>query len=312
MLGHDQPRDSHVRGGPTAHAEPTALLRSRARGVGARRTATKYRNTTTATRYPARWGATLACSVANMVAARRLSLITSGAWVNVGASPYSQSVTPPELILVASLGSATLTAAASLGVIWVQEWRRERASSRADLVQAVETVLGKSLAITMRAQQWSTLAQAYSKPLSKIDVILRAQKPLDLQLLFEPMIAEHESMIKAASRLWMEKDQRTVASVNDVVVSAADVTAAVMPTPPTGLRAKLGFTTKGWGPPDEKELKRVTEKLALARKALAEQTRFSLGRGGIDLFALPHGEIGTRPPPPLAATAQANTGPNRK
>ena len=68
MLGHSQPRDSHVLGGPHAHAEPTAPLRRHGRGVCARRTATKYRNTLTATHHPAGLGAALACSVANMVA----------------------------------------------------------------------------------------------------------------------------------------------------------------------------------------------------------------------------------------------------
>jgi len=73
MLGHDQPRDSHVRGGPHARAEPTAPLGPHPRGVCARRTATKYRNTTTATRHPERLGAALACSTVNMVAVARSS-----------------------------------------------------------------------------------------------------------------------------------------------------------------------------------------------------------------------------------------------
>jgi len=68
MLGHDQPRDSHVHGAPHARAELSAQLMQYERGVCARRTATKYRNTTTATRYPAGLRAALACSVANMVA----------------------------------------------------------------------------------------------------------------------------------------------------------------------------------------------------------------------------------------------------
>ena len=73
MLGHDQPRDSHVRGGPHARSEPTAPLGPHPRGVCARRTATKYRNTTTATRHPERLGAALACSTVNMVAVARSS-----------------------------------------------------------------------------------------------------------------------------------------------------------------------------------------------------------------------------------------------
>ena len=68
MLSHDQPRDSHVHGAPHARAEPSAQLMQHERGVCARRTATKYRNTTTATRHPAGLPAARACSVANMVA----------------------------------------------------------------------------------------------------------------------------------------------------------------------------------------------------------------------------------------------------
>jgi hypothetical protein len=49
MLGHDQPRDSHVRGGPHPRAEPTA-----------------YRNEIP--QHLARLAAALACSVTNMVA----------------------------------------------------------------------------------------------------------------------------------------------------------------------------------------------------------------------------------------------------
>jgi hypothetical protein len=73
MLGHDQPRDSHVHGAPHARAEPSAQLMQYERGVCARRTATKYRNTTTATRHPAGLRAALACSATNMVAVARSS-----------------------------------------------------------------------------------------------------------------------------------------------------------------------------------------------------------------------------------------------
>jgi len=46
MLGHDQPRDSHVHGAPHARAEPSAQLMQCEPRVCASRTATKYRNTT--------------------------------------------------------------------------------------------------------------------------------------------------------------------------------------------------------------------------------------------------------------------------
>lgn len=49
MLGHDQSRDPHVHSGPHARAEPTTQLVPYERGAP-RRTATRYRNTNTATR----------------------------------------------------------------------------------------------------------------------------------------------------------------------------------------------------------------------------------------------------------------------
>jgi len=52
-LGHDQPRDVH--GAPHARAKPTAQLMQYERGVCARRTATKYRNTTAATAIKPGW-----------------------------------------------------------------------------------------------------------------------------------------------------------------------------------------------------------------------------------------------------------------
>jgi hypothetical protein len=68
-LGHDQPRDSHVHGAPHARAKPTAQLMQYERGVCARRTATKYRNTTATTRHLARLGAARTCLATDIVAA---------------------------------------------------------------------------------------------------------------------------------------------------------------------------------------------------------------------------------------------------
>lgn len=94
----------------------------------------------------------------------------------VGRAHYPASVTQAELTLAAALGSATLTAIASLGVVWLQERRRGKGSSRADLVQAIETVLGKSMAITQRAQVWSTLAKTYSGTGDQFAVLLHARE----------------------------------------------------------------------------------------------------------------------------------------
>jgi hypothetical protein len=206
----------------------------------------------------------------------------------VGSAHYRASVTQTELILAAALGSASLTAIASLGVVWFQEWRRGKASSHANLVQAIETVLGKSMAITQRAQVWSTLAKAYSGPGDGFAVLLRTRQPLNFQALFEPMIVDQEELSRAAARIWLESDQTIVALVNHVVLLANEVNSVVMPTPPTGWPArKLGIHVKRWDDADVEKVDQAMKKLGQARKALADGARAVLGKPGVDLFALP-------------------------
>jgi hypothetical protein len=206
----------------------------------------------------------------------------------VGPSHYGASVTQSELILAAALGSASLTAIASLGVVWLQEWRRGKASSHANLVQAIETVLGKSMAITQRAQVWSTLAKAYSGPGDGFAVLLRARQPLNFQTLFEPMIVDQEELSRAAARIWLESDQIIVALVNHVVLLAGEVNSVVMPTPPKRwpLR-KLGIHVKRWDDADVEKVDQTMKRLGEARKALADRARAVLKQPDIDLFALP-------------------------
>ena len=197
-------------------------------------------------------------------------------------------MTQSELILAAALGSASLTAIASLGVVWLQEWRRGKASSHANLVQAIETVLGKSMAITQRAQVWSTLAKAYSGPGDGFAVLLRARQPLNFQTLFEPMIVDQEELSRAAARIWLESDQTIVALVNHVVMLAGEVNSIVMPTPPKRWPTrKLGIHVKRWDDADVEKVDQAMKQLGEARKALTDRARAVLKQPDIDLFALP-------------------------
>lgn len=177
---------------------------------------------------------------------------------------------------------------ASLGVVWLQERRRGKASSRADLVRAIETVLGKSMTIAQRAQIWSTLAKNYSGTGDQFAVLLHAREPLNFQALFEPMIIDQEEMSRAAARIWLESDQAIVALANNVVLAAADVASVVMPTPPTGrLARKLGLQINRWVDADVEKVEQAMKKLGRARKALVDRERTMLGQPDIDLFALP-------------------------
>lgn len=194
---------------------------------------------------------------------------------------------------MAALGSAALTAIASLGVVWFQERRRGKASSRADLVKAIETVLGKSMAITQRAQVLSTLAKTYSGPGDQVAVLLRARAPLNFQTMFEPIIDDQEEMSRAAARIWLESDQMIVALANHVVLAAAEVASVVMPTPPAGLAArKFGLHVKRWDAADVEKVDQAMARLGQARKVLADQARTVLKQSDIDLFALPNDETG--------------------
>jgi hypothetical protein len=196
-------------------------------------------------------------------------------------------MTPAELTLAAALGSSLLTAVAALGVVWLQEQRRDKASSRADLVHAIETVLVKSMAITLRAQGWSTLAKAYSGPSDNLAVLLHLRAPLNLQTLFEPMIVDQEEMSRASARIWLESDQMIVSLVNNVVLTAQEVASVVMPTPPKGrLAHKLGLQVKRWDDADVEKVDQALKKLGQARKALADRARTVLNHSDIDLFAL--------------------------
>jgi hypothetical protein len=192
-------------------------------------------------------------------------------------------VTDGWLALTAALASAALTGFASLGVVWIQEWRRNKAAEHASLVQAVEVLLTKSHSITARAQQLSIFAQTYSKVGTHVGLLMGAQKPLDFPQLFEPLLADQEMLIRAASRVWMEKDQRTIALTNNVVLAAADVVTAVRPQPP-GWPTKL---VKGWGPADIDTVDQAIRGLAQARRALVEEARKALGQPGVDVFAVP-------------------------
>jgi hypothetical protein len=214
-------------------------------------------------------------------------------------------MTPAELTLAAALGSAFLTAVAALGVVWFQEERRGKASSRADLVQAIEAVLSKSMAITLRAQAWSTLAKAYSGPGDHLEVLLRVRAPLNFQMLFEPMIVDQEEMSRASARIWLESDQMIVTLVNHVVLTAQEVTSVVMPTPPKGrLAHKFGLHVKRWDEADVEKVDQALNRLGQARKSLADRARTVLKLSDIDLFAQP--EHGTRGPVNAASDSAAH------
>jgi ribosomal protein L5 len=89
-------------------------------------------------------------------------------------------MTTAEVAIVAALGASLFTGLASLGVVSLQEWLRNRAADRDVLVNAVTAMLSRSMAVMMRAQAIHQQMQLRSGLKEGLDVTLRLRKPADV------------------------------------------------------------------------------------------------------------------------------------
>jgi hypothetical protein len=196
-------------------------------------------------------------------------------------------VTASELTVLAALGASLFTGLAALVVMWLQERLRERRADDDAIVRDVGIVLSTSLAIIERGHVWSALAQLHSKPGTQVALLLRLQMPIDFVAMYEPMIIEHKLANEAGVRVVLQSGQEIAARTNAVLVAAADMLGAVMPSPPIRRRADPSSAFKGWGPGDVKRAEQVEQNLTEARQALALAVRRRLRRPAIDVFELP-------------------------
>jgi len=196
-------------------------------------------------------------------------------------------VTASELAVLAALGASLFTGLAALGVMWLKERLHDRRADDDAIVRDVGIVLSTSLAIIERGHVWSILAQLHSKPATQVALLLRLQKPIDFVAMYEPMIIEHKLANEAGVRVVLQSDQEIAARTNAVLVAAADMLGAVMPSPPIHRRAHPSSVFKGWGPADIERANQVQQILTDARQALAIAARRRLRRPAIDVFELP-------------------------
>jgi hypothetical protein len=135
-------------------------------------------------------------------------------------------MTPAEIALVAAFGSSALTGAASLGVIWVQEWRRRKAADRAALRSALTELLSRSMAVAMRARTMGETMKSRSGLKEGLDITLHHRKPVDPLELHDWIAQDLVPLNTALCELWTRADQEGVRLANEVVRKCTDVLGA--------------------------------------------------------------------------------------
>lgn len=197
-------------------------------------------------------------------------------------------MTPNEVALTGALGASALTAFASLGVMWIQEWRRGRASDADALHAAAIELLTRSLAVALRAHAMGETMRLRSGLKEAVDIAMRHRRLLDPLELHDWMAQEIKPLNAALTELWARADQEGVRLANDVVGTCLDLlgaSVAVSPARSGWERISKWAVGERWTSEIREEHERAMRDLAAARKLFAEYVRRSLGRRPVDVFA---------------------------
>jgi hypothetical protein len=196
-------------------------------------------------------------------------------------------MTPAELAVTAALGASILTAAASLGVIWLQNWLRGRAEDRDALLSAGTSMLSRSMAIMTRAQALGLQMRLRSGLTEGIDVTTRLRRPADALETHDWMAADMAPLNEAWSVIWARGDQETVRLANALIASCGEVIAAATATKPAdNAPARLRRLAAGekWTPELQERFDRAVREVAHSRERLAQYLRRSAGLPDAALF----------------------------
>jgi hypothetical protein len=195
-------------------------------------------------------------------------------------------MTSAELAIVAAFGASALTAAASLGVVWLWEWLSGRAAGRDALLAAVTVMLSRSMAVMSRAQAMGLQMRLHSGLGEGADVALRLRKPPDALELHDWMAADMGPQNEAWSVIWARGDQETVRLANALLAACGEVITAATATKPADGAAWLRRLLAGekWTPEMQEGLDRAVREVAHARERLAQHVRAKLGLSAVTLF----------------------------
>jgi hypothetical protein len=212
-------------------------------------------------------------------------------------------MTPAEVAITAALGASFLTAAGSLGVVWVQALRSGKAQDRAALRAAVRELLSRSIAVALRAQTMGETMKLRSGLSEGLDVTLHLRKPADMMEFHDWMAQDLVPMHAALDEIWTRWDQDGVRLANDIVGKCMDLLGTSTATQParTGReRIRKWVVGERWTTEMRDAHQAAIEELAHARKRFADYARVQLGLSAVDLFAQV-GQPGEHAPATLAS-----------
>ena len=192
-------------------------------------------------------------------------------------------------VVVAALGGSALTGVASLAVVWLRERMQRKTAERDKLVNAVNEMLYRSMALMLRAQTLELWKRQMSGLLTGVDIVLlRIRPPADARDIYDWMRVDLDPLHQAWSVIWALGSQQTVSLANTLLSACGDLLGSATDTPGATTRAgKLWRRVAGEKieAPSSSELKADIKAIAHAREALAQHARAILGLRAAQLFS---------------------------
>jgi hypothetical protein len=196
-------------------------------------------------------------------------------------------MTSAEIALIAALGASALTGLASLGVVWLQEWRRGKARNEDALRASVQELLTRSMGVATRARAMGELMRIRSGLKEGFDVAMRHRKLVDLFELHDWLAQDIAPMNAALSQIWTRDSQEGIRLANEVVSKCMDLLGTNTTKQQTGNgweRMRRWAAGERWTPEMIAEANSAMQQLAHARKRYAEHARARFGLDVVELF----------------------------
>jgi hypothetical protein len=203
----------------------------------------------------------------------------------VSCNPYVDCVDEATWIPAAvGLGGVVIGAVAALWGQAVEARRRVRDDAARERKLAIEEVLVRSQAIDRRGHELVLIATNLGSFTGTITRLVGSVAPVDFIQLFDRLNDEVTALERAAARVWLFADTRTVALTNAVTIAAAEMITAHHA--PTAGRAwnltRVALTGRHAVDVDRIAVSR--EGLATSREALIRHTRGFLKLPATDPF----------------------------
>ena len=179
---------------------------------------------------------------------------------------------------------AVIGAGAALLGQWLNHRLQMRSAAAFEHRSAVEEVLVCSQAVDLRAHELVLLAANLGSLSGLVARAVGSLAPVDLLAVFGRVDAAADELQRAAARVWLFADPRTVALTNTVVLAAMDVVDAHH-QPARGRAWSLAkVAVSGQLGVDATRVTAAREELASARRALIGHARQTLRLTEVDPF----------------------------